>query len=178
MLGSDLCINYFSQVKWISDLIISPSWCAIWELIQIWDEKLQITIITTKPSKLRCNFHWEFLRLFFKIQYWRCYNISSWDWKQLVFGLFLVPVIWCDCATRDDPCAGQAKLEWLSLDNNSLSTVSQLSFTPLATINGLYIQQNPWNCTCQLKPFLKVKTCLSWLLKRFWSNIHGSRTFD
>ena len=62
--------------------------------------------------------------------------------------------------TRDDPRTGQAKLEWLSLDNNNLSSISHLSFTPLATINGLYIQQNPWNCTCHLKPFLKVKLLL------------------
>ena len=51
---------------------------------------------------------------------------------------------------------GLGSLEWVSLDKNLITTVSHLSFLPLANVNGLNIHQNPWNCTCQLKPFMKV----------------------
>ena len=48
------------------------------------------------------------------------------------------------------------KLEQLSLDNNKLSSVFHLSFLPLTSLNSLNIHQNPWNCTCKLKPFIQV----------------------
>ena len=59
---------------------------------------------------------------------------------------------------------GLSKLEWLSLDNNQLSTVSHVSFLPLVSLNGLNLHQNPWNCTCHLKPFIKVRESLYWLI--------------
>ena len=31
-----------------------------------------------------------------------------------------------------------------------------MSFIPLASLNGLNLHQNPWNCTCLIKPFVKV----------------------
>ena len=85
------------------------------------------------------------------------------------------------------PPAGLGSLEWLSLDKNQLTTLSHLSFLPLANLNGLDIHQNPWNCTCQLKPFMKVgevtgisvrwKFELSHFWEKFSSNIHGSWTY-
>ena len=51
---------------------------------------------------------------------------------------------------------GLTKLEWLAMDKNFLTTISHFSFLPLANINGLDIHQNPWNCTCNMKPFIQV----------------------
>ena len=51
---------------------------------------------------------------------------------------------------------GLSKLEWLALDKNFLATVSHFPFLPLANLNSLDIHQNPWNCTCEMKPFIQV----------------------
>ena len=51
---------------------------------------------------------------------------------------------------------GLTKLEWLAMDKNFLTSITHLSFLPLANINGLDIHQNPWNCTCHMKPFMQV----------------------
>ena len=51
---------------------------------------------------------------------------------------------------------GLTKLEWLAMDKNFLTSISHFSFLPLANINGLDIHQNPWNCTCHMKPFIQV----------------------
>ena len=51
---------------------------------------------------------------------------------------------------------GLTKLEWLAMDKNFLTSITHLSFLPLANINGLDIHQNPWNCTCHMKPFIQV----------------------
>ena len=53
---------------------------------------------------------------------------------------------------------GLARLEWLSLDHNLLASVPGPALLPLASLNGLDLHQNPWNCSCGLKPLVTVTT--------------------
>lgn len=43
-------------------------------------------------------------------------------------------------------------LEWLKLDRNRLSDVRSSTLTSLQSLHGLELANNPWNCTCRLRP--------------------------
>ena len=47
-------------------------------------------------------------------------------------------------------------LQWVELDDNVLSVIHPLAMEPIqATLHGIGLQGNPWNCTCQLLDFRK-----------------------
>lgn len=43
-------------------------------------------------------------------------------------------------------------LEWLKLDKNKLVNVKSSTFTAMQNLHGLELSENPWNCTCELRP--------------------------
>lgn len=47
---------------------------------------------------------------------------------------------------------GLDTLEWLKLDQNHLSHLNPVSIRPLANLHEMDLQQNPWNCSCSLRP--------------------------
>lgn len=51
-------------------------------------------------------------------------------------------------------------LEWLKLDRNRLSDVKSSTLTSLTSLHGLELANNPWNCTCGLRPLR------DWMLKK------------
>ncbi|KAJ9585010.1 hypothetical protein L9F63_020644, partial [Diploptera punctata] len=46
----------------------------------------------------------------------------------------------------------ETTLEWLKLDKNKLIDVKSLTLTSLKNLHGLELSENPWNCTCELRP--------------------------
>lgn len=46
----------------------------------------------------------------------------------------------------------ERSLEWLKLDENKLIEADALSFINLQGLHGLELANNPWNCTCALRP--------------------------
>ena len=49
----------------------------------------------------------------------------------------------------------------MSLDHNLLASVPGPALLPLASLNGLDLHQNPWNCSCGLKPLVTVSLNIS-----------------
>jgi netrin-G1 ligand len=43
-------------------------------------------------------------------------------------------------------------LEWLKLDKNKLVNVKSSTLTVMRNLHGLELSENPWNCTCELRP--------------------------
>ncbi|XP_022171378.1 uncharacterized protein LOC111034436 [Myzus persicae] len=43
-------------------------------------------------------------------------------------------------------------LEWLRLDNNQLRDVKPSTVVSLARLHGVQLNDNPWNCSCKLRP--------------------------
>ncbi|KAL1122089.1 hypothetical protein AAG570_003495 [Ranatra chinensis] len=43
-------------------------------------------------------------------------------------------------------------LEWLKLDKNKISEVRPSTLTSLLSLHGLELANNPWNCSCGLRP--------------------------
>jgi len=52
----------------------------------------------------------------------------------------------------DDAFSGLESLEWLKLEDNSLTTLAGDGLFP-KTLKGVEIHNNPWNCDCQLQEF-------------------------
>uniref|UniRef100_A0A6P4EQI8 Uncharacterized protein LOC108043213 n=1 Tax=Drosophila rhopaloa TaxID=1041015 RepID=A0A6P4EQI8_DRORH len=46
----------------------------------------------------------------------------------------------------------ESSLEWLKLDGNRLSEVRSGTITSLASLHGLELARNEWNCSCSLRP--------------------------
>ena len=46
----------------------------------------------------------------------------------------------------------ETTLEWLKLDKNKLIDVKSSTLTSLKNLHGLELSDNPWNCTCELRP--------------------------
>ncbi|XP_001993356.2 uncharacterized protein LOC6567172 [Drosophila grimshawi] len=46
----------------------------------------------------------------------------------------------------------ESSLEWLKLDGNRLSEVRSGTITSLASLHGLELANNAWNCSCSLRP--------------------------
>jgi len=46
----------------------------------------------------------------------------------------------------------ESTLEWLKLDGNRLSEVRSGTITSLASLHGLELAGNAWNCSCSLRP--------------------------
>ncbi|KAM8717894.1 hypothetical protein ACLKA7_004572 [Drosophila subpalustris] len=46
----------------------------------------------------------------------------------------------------------ESSLEWLRLDGNRLSEVRSGTITSLASLHGLELARNVWNCSCSLRP--------------------------
>ncbi|KAH8272346.1 hypothetical protein KR026_007125 [Drosophila bipectinata] len=46
----------------------------------------------------------------------------------------------------------ESSLEWLKLDGNQLSEVRSGTITSLASLHGLELAGNEWNCSCSLRP--------------------------
>lgn len=46
----------------------------------------------------------------------------------------------------------ESSLEWLKLDGNRLSEVRSGTITSLASLHGLELARNAWNCSCSLRP--------------------------
>ncbi|XP_016962234.1 uncharacterized protein LOC108032755 [Drosophila biarmipes] len=46
----------------------------------------------------------------------------------------------------------ESTLEWLKLDGNRLSEVRSGTITSLASLHGLELARNAWNCSCSLRP--------------------------
>ncbi|XP_050422265.1 uncharacterized protein LOC126834411 isoform X3 [Adelges cooleyi] len=51
-------------------------------------------------------------------------------------------------------------LEWLKLDNNQLRDVKPSTLVSLAKLHGVQLNENPWNCSCKLRPIRE------WMVKR------------
>lgn len=49
---------------------------------------------------------------------------------------------------------GGKHLQALSLSNNKLTTINQSTFHPISVISTLYLQRNPFQCTCDLFNFI------------------------
>ncbi|KAL0267601.1 UNVERIFIED_CONTAM: hypothetical protein PYX00_009828 [Menopon gallinae] len=43
-------------------------------------------------------------------------------------------------------------LEWLKLDKNYITNITPTALTHLGNLHGLELSNNPWNCTCRLRP--------------------------
>ena len=56
---------------------------------------------------------------------------------------------------------GLDSLEWLAIDTNFISELDPMVVQPLRNINGMDIHQNPWNCTCRIKPIREVRRTYS-----------------
>ncbi|XP_062129351.1 uncharacterized protein LOC133841087 [Drosophila sulfurigaster albostrigata] len=54
----------------------------------------------------------------------------------------------------------ESSLEWLKLDGNRLSEVRSGTITSLASLHGLELARNAWNCSCSLRPLR------SWMLQQ------------
>ncbi|XP_025837282.1 uncharacterized protein LOC108733145 [Agrilus planipennis] len=54
----------------------------------------------------------------------------------------------------------ERSLEWLKLDNNKLQKVQSKSITILENLHGLELANNPWNCSCTLRPLRQ------WMLRK------------
>lgn len=54
----------------------------------------------------------------------------------------------------------ESTLEWLKLDRNRLSDVRATTITSLQSLHGLELANNPWNCTCGLRPLRE------WMLRQ------------
>ncbi|PSN42170.1 hypothetical protein C0J52_17471 [Blattella germanica] len=52
------------------------------------------------------------------------------------------------------------KLEWLKLDKNKLIEVKSSTLTTMQNLKGLELAENPWNCTCELRPLRE------WMLRQ------------
>ena len=51
-------------------------------------------------------------------------------------------------------------LEWLKLDKNKLVNVKSSTLTALQNLHGLELAENPWNCSCELRPLRE------WMLRQ------------
>jgi netrin-G1 ligand len=51
-------------------------------------------------------------------------------------------------------------LEWLKLDKNKLVNVKSSTLTAMQNLHGLELAENPWNCTCELRPLRE------WMLRQ------------
>ncbi|KAL5245075.1 hypothetical protein ACI65C_012485 [Semiaphis heraclei] len=51
-------------------------------------------------------------------------------------------------------------LEWLRLDNNQLRDVKPSTVVSLARLHGVQLNDNPWNCSCKLRPLRE------WMVRR------------
>lgn len=51
-------------------------------------------------------------------------------------------------------------LEWLKLDKNNLVNVKSSTLTAMQNLHGLELAENPWNCTCELRPLRE------WMLRQ------------
>ncbi|VVC25744.1 Immunoglobulin subtype,Immunoglobulin-like domain,Immunoglobulin-like fold,Immunoglobulin subtype [Cinara cedri] len=54
----------------------------------------------------------------------------------------------------------EKSLEWLRFDNNQLREVKSITITSLTGLHGVQLNNNPWNCSCKLRPLRE------WMLKR------------
>ncbi|XP_063240873.1 uncharacterized protein LOC134541379 [Bacillus rossius redtenbacheri] len=54
----------------------------------------------------------------------------------------------------------ERSLEWLKLDGNRLSQVRPSTVVALGSLHGLELADNPWNCTCALRPLRE------WMLRK------------
>lgn len=51
-------------------------------------------------------------------------------------------------------------LEWLRLDDNQLRDVKPSTLVSLARLHGVQLNDNPWNCSCKLRPLRE------WMVRR------------
>lgn len=51
-------------------------------------------------------------------------------------------------------------LEWLKLDHNKLVNIRSTTLTALHSLHGLELSNNPWNCSCGLRPLRE------WMLRQ------------
>ncbi|KAJ4429846.1 hypothetical protein ANN_22050 [Periplaneta americana] len=51
-------------------------------------------------------------------------------------------------------------LEWLKLDKNKLVNVKSSTLIAMQNLHGLELAENPWNCTCELRPLRE------WMLRQ------------
>lgn len=54
----------------------------------------------------------------------------------------------------------ERSLEWLRLDNNQLREVKPSTVVTLARMQGVQLHDNPWNCSCKLRPLRE------WMVRR------------
>lgn len=54
----------------------------------------------------------------------------------------------------------ERSLEWLRLDNNQLREVKPSTVVSLTRLQGVQLNDNPWNCSCKLRPLRE------WMVRR------------